>query len=67
MLDQHQTDQPFAPPARSTILRPGLRALPPGFERHVVNGGGTILVDIEPGDAIVLTDIDFDFGGRSSG
>jgi aminomethyltransferase len=57
MLDR-PSPQPFAPPARSTILRPGISALPPGVERRVVNGGQTVLVDIEPGDRITVTDVE---------
>ena len=56
------TIESLAPPAPSTILRPGIRALPPGVERYVVQGGGTIVVDLEPGDRVTLTDVE---GGQS--
>jgi len=58
MLDLPQDIRTLSPPARSVILRPGLRALPPGVEHYVVNGGGTVAVDVEAGDAIVVTDIE---------
>jgi aminomethyltransferase len=45
-------------PRASRILRPGLRALPPGVERYKVAGGGSLLIPIEPGDRITLTDLE---------
>ena len=53
---------PIAPPARSTILRPGIRALEPGVERYRVEGARTIVVDLEPGDRIAVTDVE---GGQA--
>ena len=54
---------PIAPPARSTILRPGIRALEPGVERYRVEGARTIVVDLKPGDRIAVADVE---GGRAS-
>ena len=36
------------------IRDPGLRSLPPGVERHVVNGGGLTGVQILPDDEIEI-------------
>ena len=46
------------PPRPSTILRPGLRSLPPGTERYVVKGGGSLTVRIAAGDRLKLVDIE---------
>ena len=40
------------------ILRPGIRTLPFGVERYVVEGGQLIVVGIEAGDRLQLTDIE---------
>ncbi len=45
-------------PRVSTILRPGIRTLPPGVERYVVKGGGAVTVRIGEGDTIQVTDIE---------
>jgi aminomethyltransferase len=58
MLDQPQDIRSLLPPARSVILRPGLRALPHGVERYVIDGGGTIAVGVDAGDAIAVTSIE---------
>src|SRR5687768_4658823 len=59
MLDRPTTTlAPALPPAGSRILRPGMRALPPGVERYLVQGGQSLVVDIEPGDRIVLGDVE---------
>lgn len=50
------------PPARSIILRPGVRTLPTGVERHRVEGGHSIVVDLEAGDAVTLIDVE---GGQA--
>jgi aminomethyltransferase len=48
----------FFVPRASRILRPGERALPPNLERYVVQGRSSIVMDVEPGDGILLTDIE---------
>src|SRR5687768_14950348 len=48
----------LAPPARSVILRPGMRALAPGVERYTIQGGRTIVVDLEAGDRITVNDVE---------
>ncbi len=59
MLDRPiPTIEPLAPPARSVILRPGMRTLPPGVERFRIEGGRTLTVELEPGDRITVTDVE---------
>jgi hypothetical protein len=38
------------------ILRPGVRSLPPGFERYRIVGGGSLIVALAPGDKLRLVD-----------
>ena len=45
------------PPA-SRILRPGVRSLAANVERHVVPGGGSVVVAVAAGDAVTLTDVE---------
>ena len=45
-----------SPPRPSQILRPGLPSLPAGTERYVVEGGCAIVVGIETGDRVTITD-----------
>ncbi|MFO0991770.1 MAG: hypothetical protein U1E67_07560, partial [Hyphomicrobiales bacterium] len=45
-------------PRPSRILRPGIRSLPAGVERYKVAGGGSLVVAIEAGDLIALTDLE---------
>ena len=47
---------PHAGPTPSNILRPGLLTLPKGVERYVVEGGGSIVIEIEAGDQIRVVD-----------
>ncbi len=47
-----------APPSPSIILRPGIPSLPPGTERYVVEGGGSVTLDVETGDCIEVVDIE---------
>ena len=59
MLDRPvPTVEPFVPPARSVILRPGMPSLAPGVERYRIEGGQTRTVEIEAGDRITVTDIE---------
>ncbi len=46
------------PPAASRIFRPGVRSLAPNVERHVVPGGGSVVVELKAGDTLTLTDIE---------
>ena len=38
------------------IRDPGLRALPPGVERHLVKGGGLSVINLDPDDTVEITD-----------
>ena len=49
------------PPKPSAIIQPRAFSLPPGTERYVVAGGGALLVPMETGDALTLTN---DEGGQ---
>ena len=40
------------PPKPSHIIQPNIFSLAPGEENYIVEGGGAILVDIEPGDEV---------------
>ena len=39
-------------PSPSLILRPGLLTLPKGTERYVVEGGGSVIVEVQQGDRV---------------
>ncbi len=56
-------DLPFdprrqGPPTASRILRPGIPLLGAGVERYTVEGGGLMVVAIEPGDRVTITDLE---------
>ena len=53
----------FFAPRPSRILRPGERTLPANVERYPVKGGCTLLIDVQAGDHILLTDVE---GGQSA-
>jgi aminomethyltransferase len=48
----------LAAPRPSLILQPGIRSLPPGFERYRIKGGGSVVVRVAAGDRVMLTDIE---------
>ncbi len=55
----HAQTLPFlSPTVRNGIIVPGLPTLPPGVERYVVKGGGSVTVKVEQGDNITLVDKD---------
>ncbi len=59
MLDRPEpTIAPLLPPARSRILRPGIRTLTIGVERHTIEGGRSIVVDLGEGDRIAVTNVE---------
>ncbi|MCP5083521.1 MAG: DUF1989 domain-containing protein [Alphaproteobacteria bacterium] len=63
MLDLAKTDtSPSGPPRPSTILWPGIRSLPKGVERYLVEAGGSVVVAVEPGDEIAVVDVE---GGQA--
>ncbi len=61
MLDQAYPAVPPGPPRPSRILTPRGFARHHGQERHVVPGGGAVLVRLAAGDRLVLTN---DEGGQ---
>ncbi|TIU45241.1 MAG: aminomethyltransferase, partial [Mesorhizobium sp.] len=46
------------PPKPSLILRPGEIRLPPGLERYTVQGNGAVLIDVEAGDSVSVTNVE---------
>lgn len=46
------------PPRPSTILRPGMPALPAGVERYRVKGRGTTVVKVAAGDRVTIKDVE---------
>ena len=49
------------PPKPSAIIQPRTFSLPPGAERYVVAGAGALLVTLEKGDTLTITN---DEGGQ---
>lgn len=60
VLDDYPKVQP-GPPTPSAIIKPQVFSLPPGTERYVVEGQGAVLIPIEVGDHITITN---DEGGQ---
>ncbi len=59
MQDRHALlIEALPPPTRSVILRPGIRTLPEGTERYRIEGGRSIVVDLDGGDRLTLTDVE---------
>ncbi|OBZ93112.1 aminomethyltransferase [Pararhizobium polonicum] len=48
----------LVPPRPSTILRPGMPALPAGVERYRVKGRGTTVVKVAAGDRMIVKDVE---------
>lgn len=46
------------PVSASVVRYPGISALPPGTERYRVKGGGSLVVRVEPGDRVTVTDLE---------
>lgn len=59
MLDQPKPSL-FAsgPPRPSVILRPGIPAPAAGAERHLIRGGGAVVIAVAPGDRFEVTDLE---------
>lgn len=64
------------PPTPSNILMPGTLVLPNDTERYLIEGAGTVILDVETGDQITVIDkeglqpcelISFDSAGKSNG
>ncbi|PHR54752.1 MAG: aminomethyltransferase [Robiginitomaculum sp.] len=62
MLDSKYADVKPGPPKPSTIIQPTVFSMPPGSERYVVEGGGAVLIPIETGDRLEITN---DEGGQA--
>ena len=45
-------------PGRPKVIEPGMPALDPGVERYQVKGGGAIVIALEPGDRLEITDVE---------
>ncbi len=58
MLDQLRPFPGSLKARASVVLRPGVPTMPPGTERYRVPGGGSVVVSVEAGDEITLTDIE---------
>ncbi|MFO1171035.1 MAG: hypothetical protein U1E49_08695 [Hyphomicrobiaceae bacterium] len=54
----------MGPPRAGLILRPGVPELEAGVEQYTVEGGRLIVVAVEPGDQLTLTDVE---GGQPAG
>lgn len=54
MLDDYPKVRP-GPPKPSVILQPRVFSLPQGTERYVVEGNGAILIPLESGDHVTIT------------
>ncbi len=61
MLGTGYPDVVPGPPVPSEIIQPRVFSLPPGTERYVVQGNGAVLVPVEQGDQITVTN---DEGGQ---
>jgi aminomethyltransferase len=55
MLDNRYPDVVPGPPKPSLITQPQVFSLPPGTERYVVEGTGAILIKIETGDTLTVS------------
>jgi len=62
MLSLRYPEVKAGPPRPSAIIMPGQFSLPMGTERYVVPGGGALLVDVEPGDRITVSNTE---GGQA--
>lgn len=51
-----QSTSDFQPPSPSLILRPGVVSLPAGTERYLIDGGGSVIVEIFAGDRLEVVD-----------
>ncbi|WP_420860431.1 DUF1989 domain-containing protein [Algirhabdus cladophorae] len=55
MLDDLYPKVKPGPPKPSKIIQPAVFSMPPGHERYVVEGAGAVLIPIETGDQITIT------------
>jgi len=50
-------------PSRPKMIEPGMPTLEPGVERYQIKGGGAVVMALEPGDRLEITDVE----GRQPG
>jgi aminomethyltransferase len=62
MLELRYPEVIPGPPRPSAIIVPGSFSLPAGTERYTIQGGGAVLVDIEPGDKVTIANVE---GGQA--
>ncbi|SCW48786.1 aminomethyltransferase [Rhizobium mongolense subsp. loessense] len=58
MRDLHPAMTGVRPASPSIVRYPGIRALPQGTERYRVKGGGSLVVRVEVGDHVTVTDME---------
>lgn len=61
MSDMRFPDVPTGPPRPSGLYQPSVFSLPKGSERYVVEGSGAVLIPVEQGDRITVSN---DEGGQ---
>jgi aminomethyltransferase len=62
MRDLHPLTAGVRPASPSLIRTPGIPLLPPGTERYRVRGGGSLVIRVEAGDQVTVTDLE---GGQA--
>ena len=55
MLEAAYPDVVPGPPVPSQIIQPNVFSMPPGTERYVVLGSGAVLIPVEKGDRLTVT------------
>ncbi|WP_075289439.1 DUF1989 domain-containing protein [Pararhizobium arenae] len=58
MRELHSTAGAVRTVSPSLIRYPGLPGIPPGTERYRVKGGGSVVLRVEPGDHVTVTDME---------
>ncbi|MBW8727570.1 MAG: DUF1989 domain-containing protein [Inquilinus limosus] len=58
MRDLHPLAAGVRPAFPSLIRTPGIPVLPPGTERYRVRGGGSLVIRVEAGDQVTVTDLE---------
>lgn len=58
MRELHSTVGAVRAVSPSLIRYPGLPGMPPGTERYRVKGGGSVVLRVEPGDHVTVTDME---------
>ena len=59
MLADIDENEAFALPIKpSQVILPGQLSLPPGTERYVVEGGGSVIVEVGTGDRVEVIDVE---------